>query len=107
MIHPLRWRPPVPRGAAIRRPQDHRLPVVYRLLHAANKEKAPPGEFVRYPKLAQVEAALFVTEEPQTAKKLAALAGLTDAAEVRRLIGELQELYERDGSSFQVEEIGG
>src|SRR5438093_6767317 len=89
MRHPLIWRSPACRRAPTRTPHDHRLPEVYRVLRSANEDIAPTADFVRDAKLAVVEAALFVAEEPQTAKKLATLAGLSDPAEVRRLIHKL------------------
>jgi segregation and condensation protein B len=42
-----------------------------------------------------------------TLRRLAAVAGLADAAEARRLVERLQELYDRDGTAFQVEELAG
>jgi segregation and condensation protein B len=57
--------------------------------------------------LAYVEAALFAADEPLTARRLAAVAGLADAAEARRLVRKLQSLYDKDGTAFQVEELAG
>jgi segregation and condensation protein B len=54
-----------------------------------------------------VEALLFVADEPVTARKIAALAGLPNPAEARRLVRRLQSLYERDHTAFQVEEVAG
>jgi segregation and condensation protein B len=70
-------------------------------------EAEPRSELARHPRLAWLEAALLVADEPLTARKLAALAGLADAAEARKLIPRLRELYDRDGSAFQVEELAG
>jgi segregation and condensation protein B len=58
-------------------------------------------------RLARVEAALFLAEEPLTARKIALAAGLADAAESKRQIARLKELYDADASAFQVEEIAG
>jgi segregation and condensation protein B len=58
-------------------------------------------------RLASIEAALLVADEPLTPRRLAAIAGLTDPTEVRRLVRRLQSLYDRDGSAFRVEEPGG
>jgi segregation and condensation protein B len=65
------------------------------------------GELARDAALAALEAALLVADEPLTARKLATAAGLADAAEARRLIARLAELYDRDGSPFGVEELAG
>lgn len=58
-------------------------------------------------RLAQLEGALFAASEPLAPRKLARLAELEDAALARRLVGRLNELYERDQTPFRVEEIGG
>jgi segregation and condensation protein B len=65
------------------------------------------GERARDARLAWIEAALFAADEPLTARRLAAAAGLVDAAEARRLARKLQALYEADGTAFQVEEVAG
>jgi segregation and condensation protein B len=57
--------------------------------------------------VALVEAALLAADEPLSARKLATAAGLADAAEARRLVQQLQALYQADGTAFQVEEIAG
>ena len=49
----------------------------------------------------------MLADEPLAARKLADVAGLADAAEVRTFITRLQQLYDADGSAFQVEEIAG
>jgi segregation and condensation protein B len=92
---------------AARLPHDRRLPLVYRLLGDSATGTMPQGEQARDPRLAQVEAALLAADEPLTARRLALVAGLTDAAEARRLVRRLQALYERDGTAFQVEEPAG
>ena len=58
-------------------------------------------------RLARVEAALFLADEPLTARKVATSAALVDSAEARRLIARLREQYDADASAFQVEEIAG
>lgn len=57
--------------------------------------------------LAHLEAALFAAEDPLTPRRLAKLAGLPDTGEVRRQVARLNELYDRDGNAFRVEEIAG
>jgi segregation and condensation protein B len=54
-----------------------------------------------------VEAALVAADEPLTAKRLAAVAGLADTAEARRLVNRLHDFYDADGTAFQVEEVAG
>jgi segregation and condensation protein B len=74
---------------------------------AASGEPAPRDPHARDAKLARVEAALMIADEPLPARKLAEVAGLADAAEARAFIERLQNLYDEDGSAFQVEEIAG
>jgi segregation and condensation protein B len=88
-------------------PRDRRLPLVFRLLDDRVSGTAPQGELARDARLALVEAALLAADEPLTARRLAQVAGLTDAAEARRLIRRLQALYDHDGTAFQVEEPAG
>jgi len=58
-------------------------------------------------RLALVEAALLAADEPLTARRLATAAGLADGSEARRLVKRLHELYDLDGTAFQVEELAG
>jgi segregation and condensation protein B len=98
-------------GPLARRPSDTLnrsavRPAVYRLLGEAG-ESRPQGELARDALLASVEAALFAADEPLTPRRLAAAAGLSEAAEARRQVRRLQALYDEAGSAFQVEEIAG
>ena len=87
-------------------PRNHRLPAVYRL---CAEEAAEPeaGELGRDLHVALVEAALLAADEPLTLRRLAAVAGLADISQTRRIVERLQALYERDGTAFQVEELAG
>src|SRR5262245_14982572 len=84
---------------------NRRLPALYRVLQETDREPAAQGELAREPALALVEAALLAADEPLSPRRLATVAGLADAAEARRLVRRLQELYDRDGTAFQVEEV--
>src|SRR6266446_6638874 len=86
-------------------PRNHRLPSLYRILRPADDEAPAQGELARDPKMAAAEAALFAADEPLNARRLAAVAGVADANEARRIIRKLQSLYEKDGSAFQIEEL--
>lgn len=88
-------------------PQNCRLPALYRLLADEASESAAQGDLARDSRLALVEAALFAADEPLNARRLAAVAGLTDGNEARRLMRKLQGFYDQDGTAFQVEEIAG
>jgi segregation and condensation protein B len=61
----------------------------------------------RNPKLARLEAALILADEPLTARRLADVVGLADAAEARELVERLKQLQDLDGAAFQVEEVAG
>jgi segregation and condensation protein B len=103
--HPLAWRP---FGADARRdrPVNHRPRPLFRF-DVEEDSVAPETEGGRDARLALVEAALFAADEPLSPRRLAAVVGLTDVAELRRQVRRLQTLYEADGSGFQVEELAG
>ena len=108
-MHPLR--PPRPLGPLARRrpdrlPTNHPLPLIYRF-NVDGAEGASTDPLRRDPGLAQLEAALLVADEPLPMRKLAAVAGLPDAATARRLVKKLQGLYDADGTAFQVAELAG
>ncbi len=63
--------------------------------------------FARPPRVAVLEAVLMAADEPLTARRLAQAAGLKDGTEARQLLRRLQDLYEGEGSAFQVEEVAG
>jgi segregation and condensation protein B len=103
---------PLMRSAALRRsrselPGNRRLPALYRLGFDEGGREEGQGELAREPRLARVEAALLAADEPLTARKLAVVAELEDAAAARRLVQQLQTLYDLDGTAFQVEELAG
>jgi segregation and condensation protein B len=100
------------RGPVIRigRPQalqNRRLPAIYRLLSDEGSDVVVQGELARDTRLGLVEAALFAADEPLSVRRLAAIAGLPDSNEARRLVRKLQAFYDKDGTAFQVEEIAG
>ncbi len=88
-------------------PFNRPLPLVYRLLGERPSEPAVQGPHARDELLARVEAALFVADEPLSLRKIIQVAGLGDAAEARRLLRRLQELFEAGGSAFGIEEVAG
>jgi segregation and condensation protein B len=90
-----------------RLPHNRRLPAIYRLLTLDSAEPVAQGELARDLQLGRVEAALFAADEPLTARRLAAVADLADAAEARRLVRKLQSYYDADATAFQIEELAG
>lgn len=100
-------RGPLARRRADRLPRNHRVASIFRLLGIGPiswREQAPGARDL---KLANLEAALFAADEPLTARRLAAVAGLKDGNETRRLLRKLQSLYADDRSAFQIEELAG
>ena len=59
----------------------------------------------RTPKMARLEAALFVADSALSPRKLAHLATLIDVAETRLLIDRLNAAYDETGSSYRIERV--
>jgi segregation and condensation protein B len=97
---------PATRRPYSRRPGNVRPPAALRLVPPPTKPTAA-DPLARDAKLARLEAALFLADEPLAARRLAEVAALADAAEARRLVERLRTLYDADGSAFQVEELAG
>ena len=96
-------------GPAARRPHTQR-PTDARphpLVRLAPPDPAAADPLARDAKLARVEAALFVADEPVPPKKLADAAGLADAADARRQVDRLRALYAADGTAFEVADLAG
>jgi segregation and condensation protein B len=83
-----------------------RLPFALRARSGA-AEPEVHAPHARDGKLSRLEAVLLMADEPLAARKLAEVAGLSDAAEARAQVERLRLLYDADGSAFQVEEIAG
>ncbi len=96
---------PLARRPAHARPENHRPRSRQPLDDRAGESSTDP--LTRDPALARLEAALFLAQEPVSAKKLATVAGLKDAAEVRRLVERLREMHDADASAFRVGEVAG
>jgi len=88
-------------------PGNHRLPAIHRQIGEVVDAGKSSDPLARDPALAFLEAALLVADEPLPARKLAEAANLPDAASARRLLKKLQELYDADGSAFELEELAG
>src|SRR5437588_3634736 len=100
------------RGPQMRRRPDRLpgnvpLPAAYRVAAELPNDPRTADPLTREAALAVVEAVLFAAEEPLPVRKIAQVAGLPDAALVRRLIKKLHAFYEQDGSAFQIEELAG
>jgi len=59
------------------------------------------------PVRAVVEALLFASSEPLSAARLSSLIGGVGASEVKRVLSELRDEYDRDGRGFAIEELAG
>jgi segregation and condensation protein B len=97
---------PAARRPWSRRPGNARPHVAARWAQQPTPD-APADPLARDPKLARLEAALFLADEPLPARRLAEAAGLADAAEARSLVAKLRSLYDADGTAFQVADLAG
>src|SRR4051812_15607454 len=104
--HPIRVPAPPSTRASQRLPVNRRLPLIYRL-GLEWDQPAAANPLARDAALARLEAVLFAAEEPLPMRKLVDAAGLADVATGRRLLRALQDLYDRDGSPFQIDELAG
>ena len=84
-------------STSARRPEDARKPA---------RRRAAPG-LTRDEPLRRLEAVLFLAREPLSSRKLSQYANLADATEARTLIRRLNEMYDRSGRAFRVEEVAG
>lgn len=71
----------------------------------ANRDNLAPGS--RDERLARVEAALVLADEPLTAQRLAEICELPSAAEATQILQTLATLNDEDQTAFQIEEIAG
>ncbi|MFG0295068.1 MAG: SMC-Scp complex subunit ScpB, partial [Maioricimonas sp. JB045] len=60
---------------------------------------------VRTPKMARLEAALFVADQALSARRLSQYASLASAAEARQLVEQLNAAYDQSGSTFRIETV--
>lgn len=60
---------------------------------------------IRTPKMARVEAVLFVADGALSSRKLAQFALLSDPTEARTIVRHLNELYDAHSSSFRIEQV--
>jgi segregation and condensation protein B len=72
---------------------------------SAVREAGESAGLRRTPKMARLEAALFVGDGAMSTRKLAQLATLADAAEARMLIEDLNAGYDRCGCAFRIERV--
>ncbi len=99
--------------AMVRLPAAWRLPSRTEWERGWLRRKAPVEDespavldvHTRSPKLARLEAALLVAGGPLSARKLAQLATLADAREVRGLIDRLNDALAGARSAFRVEKV--
>lgn len=73
----------------------------------ATLDEGPLDPGARDAALARVEAVLLIADEPISTRRIAEVAGLADATEARSKLDRLRDLYDFDGSAFQIEAIAG
>lgn len=84
-----------------------RMPYAAAAPARTRRRESASGSAVRDPRMARVEAVLFLSDEPMNTRKISLLANLADGTEARTLIRRLNEQYDRHGSAFRAEEVGG
>lgn len=57
--------------------------------------------------LAELEALLFLADEPLVIKKIATVLGCKNSSEARSLLKDLQKKYKIENNSFHIEEVAG
>jgi len=65
------------------------------------------GDLDRENRLSRLEAVFFLSQHPQTSRKLAQLAGLADGTKARTLIRSINLRYDTEGHAFRIEEVAG
>ena len=60
---------------------------------------------IRTPRMARVEAILFVTQAALSLRRIVQLATLADIQEARQMIEQLNRAYDRVGSAFRIESV--
>lgn len=70
-----------------------------------SSEHLPTDVRCRTPKMARLEAVLFVSDEPLSLKRLVQLATLADTDEAQDLVDRLNLAYDASGSTFRVERV--
>ena len=80
-----------------------------RLAGGSTRSRRPRrnGPNTRDDSLRRLEAVLFLAREPLNSRKLSQYANLADATEARTLIRRLNEMFDRSGRAFRVEEVAG
>jgi segregation and condensation protein B len=68
---------------------------------------AEPVAGGRDERMQRLEAVLFLAKEPLHSRKLSQYANLADGTEARTLASRLNDLYDRAGCAFRVEEVAG
>jgi segregation and condensation protein B len=58
-------------------------------------------------RITRLEAVFFLSQQPQTSRKLAQLAGLADGTKARTLVRTLNQRYDAEQSAFRIEEVAG
>lgn len=88
-------------------PRNQPLPSIHRQHVDIDEAGVSTDPLARAPALALLEAALLSADEPLPMRRLMQVAGLPDAGAARRWFKKLQELYDADGSAFELEELAG
>ncbi len=88
-------------------PRNCLLPLIYRQPADSSAVGATSDPLGRDAVLALLEAVLLIADEPLPVRKLVEVTGISDPATVRQHLKKLQELFDADGSAFELEELAG
>ena len=88
-------------------PRNCLLPLIRRLHGDFDEQGTAADPLGRDKALAMLEAVLLVADEPLPIRKLVQAAGIRDATQARKLLKRLQQLYDDNGSAFELEELAG
>jgi segregation and condensation protein B len=89
------------------RPANCAPPLIHRLQAELDDQGNSADPLGRDKTLAMLEAVLLIADEPLPIRKLVQAAGIADATAARKLLKRLQQLYDDDGSAFELEELAG
>ncbi len=99
--------PRQPPGWSAVEPHSLQQRVWFRMLRSGNERAGVLGVAAvhRTAKMARLEAVLLIADAPCAPRRLAQLAGLADATEVRTLVGRLNQAYDLGNTPFRVERV--
>lgn len=100
------------RNDSTRRPTSDRPDGRHWLFHLRREERpvaftlgSAHPDCIRAPRMARVEAILFVSQSALSLRRIMQLATLADPQETRQILDQLNRAYDRVGSAFRIESV--